>query len=86
MSYRSVASALDALQPLSWYSWTAGHRPLAGQWDWPSVLLLAIVCGVLLPIGVVAFELVGTELGDRVLASNQDVSGTSRRDRCQTIG
>ena len=56
MSYRSVASALDTLQPLSWYSWTAAHRPLAGQWDWPSVLLLAIVCGLLLAIGVVAFD------------------------------
>jgi ABC-2 type transport system permease protein len=56
LSYRSVATALEAIQPLSWYAWTAGHRPLAGQWDWPPVLLLAAVCVALLAAGVVAFE------------------------------
>lgn len=56
LSYRSVAIALEAIQPLSWYAWTAGHRPLAGQWDWPPVLLLAGVCLVLAAIGVAAFE------------------------------
>jgi ABC-2 type transport system permease protein len=55
-SYASLSPAIAALEPLSWYSWTAGHRPLAGVTDWPSVGLLAAVCVVLLGIGVVAFE------------------------------
>ena len=36
--------------------WTAGHRPMAGVSDWPSVAALAVVDVVLFAIGVVAFE------------------------------
>jgi ABC-2 type transport system permease protein len=55
-SYGTLSDAIDALSPLTWFSWTAGHRPLAGVTDWPSVGLLALVTIVLLVIGVVAFE------------------------------
>ena len=55
-SYASLSGLIRALEPLSWYSWTAGHRPLAGTWDWPTVALLAAVCVGLLAVGVVAFE------------------------------
>ncbi len=55
-SFGSIAPALDALSPISWYSWTAHHRPMAGVTDWPSVGLLAVVTLALLVAGVVAFE------------------------------
>jgi ABC-2 type transport system permease protein len=61
-SYASLSPIIDALRPLSWYSWTAGHRPLAGVTDWPSVGLLAAVCAGFLAIGVLAFE--RRDLGD----------------------
>ena len=40
---RRSSPVLEALSPLSWFTWTAGHRPLAGVTDWPSVALLAVV-------------------------------------------
>ncbi len=55
-SYASLSPVIDALRPLSWYSWTAGHRPLAGVTDWPSVGLLAVVTAAFLALGVLAFE------------------------------
>ena len=55
-SYGTLSDAIEALSPLSWFAWTSGHRPLAGVTDWPSVGLLAVVTGVLLAIGVVAFD------------------------------
>jgi ABC-2 type transport system permease protein len=61
-SYASLSPTIDALRPVSWYSWTAGHRPLAGVTDWPSMGLLAVVSVVLLGIGVLAFE--RRDLGD----------------------
>ena len=61
-SYASLSPTIDALRPVSWYSWTASHRPLAGVTDWPSMGLLAVVSVVLLGIGVLAFE--RRDLGD----------------------
>jgi ABC-2 type transport system permease protein len=55
-SYASLSEVIAALKPLSWYTWTAGHRPLAGVADWPSLGVLALVCAALLAIGVLAFE------------------------------
>jgi ABC-2 type transport system permease protein len=55
-SYGSLSPGLGALTPLSWFSLTAGHRPLAGQWDLLSVAVLAAVVVVLLAIGVWGFE------------------------------
>jgi len=54
--YAGIVVGFETLKPLSWFAWTAGHRPLAGRYDWPSVALLAAVCLVLLAVGVVAFE------------------------------
>jgi ABC-2 type transport system permease protein len=54
-SYASLSDTIAALKPLSWYAWTAGHRPMAGVSDWASVGLLALVCVAFLAIGVVAF-------------------------------
>ena len=61
-SYASLSPAIDALRPLSWYSWTVNHRPLAGVSDWPSLGILAAVTAVFLAIGVIAFE--RRDLGD----------------------
>lgn len=55
-SYSTLSAEIEALRPLSWYAWTAGHRPLAGVTDWPAVALLAGVTGVVLFSGVVAFD------------------------------
>ena len=61
-SYASLSPVIDGLRPLSWYSWTAGHRPLAGVSDWPSLGLLAALTATFLAAGVVAFE--RRDLGD----------------------
>ncbi len=54
-SYATLSPIIDSLKPLSFFSWTAGHRPIAGVADWTSVGFLAAVDVVLLGIGVVAF-------------------------------
>lgn len=61
-SYGSLSPVIGALEPLSWYAWTAGHRPLAGVTDWASLGLLAAVTAAFLAIGVLAFE--RRDLGD----------------------
>jgi ABC-2 type transport system permease protein len=55
-SYSTISPALETLQPISWYGWTSGHRPVAGVTDWPSVGLLAGVVVALFAAGVVAFD------------------------------
>ncbi len=54
-SYRSVVPAFDAAAGASWFSWSAGHLPLAGQTDWPAVALIALVSAALLALGIEAF-------------------------------
>jgi ABC-2 type transport system permease protein len=53
--YAATVPAFDAIRPLSYFSWTAGHRPMAGATEWPAFLALAAVVLVLLAVGVVAF-------------------------------
>ena len=65
-SYATLSPLIDALKPLSFFTWTAGHRPLAGVSDWASMGLLAAVDAVLLTIGILAF-------GRRDLGSVVDV-------------
>lgn len=54
-SYASLVPALDAIRGISWFGWTAGHRPLAGISDPTSVVAVGVLVAVLLAIGVVAF-------------------------------
>jgi ABC-type transport system involved in multi-copper enzyme maturation permease subunit len=54
-SYATLSPAIDALKGLSFFTWTAGHRPMAGVSDWPSVGLLVGIDLVLFAIGVWAF-------------------------------
>ena len=53
--YRDSVPLFDALAPLSWSSWTANHIPLAGQYDWPSLLPMALIALGLFVGGVEAF-------------------------------
>lgn len=54
-AYSSSISAFETLEPLSYFALTAGHRPIAGAWDWPSVALAGGIALGLLAAGVVAF-------------------------------
>lgn len=53
--YASVVPAFGPPAQLSWFSWTANHLPLAGQYDWASLVPVAICAVVLFAIGVEAF-------------------------------
>lgn len=55
-SYATLSPLIDALKSLSFFTWTAGHRPMAGVTDWASVAFLTGIDAVLLVIGVVAFS------------------------------
>jgi ABC-2 type transport system permease protein len=54
--YSAVVPGLAPLANLTWFGWTYNHLPLAGQFDWPSLLLLAVFDIVMLGIGVIAFS------------------------------
>lgn len=60
--YSSLSPLIASLRPLSFDAWTAGHRPLAGVTDWPSMGLLALATLGFLAIGVVGF--VRRDIGD----------------------
>ena len=53
--YQAAIPAVAPLANLTWFGWTANHLPLAGQFDWVSLLPVAPVAIVLLVIGVEAF-------------------------------
>src|SRR5664279_313112 len=53
--YRESVPAFGVPANLSWFTWTANHLPLAGQYDWASLPLVAIVAVVLFAVGVEAF-------------------------------
>ena len=80
-SYATLSPVIDALKPLSFFAWTAGHRPMAGVSDWPSVGAAGrrrrSCCS---PIGVVGFvrrDLGG--VGERRLAPPALAAGRHRR-------
>lgn len=54
-SYAGLVPAFDAPRGLSYFTLTAGHRPLAGVWDWPAVGVLAAAVGGLLVVGIEVF-------------------------------
>ena len=53
--YRGPVPELAPFASLTWWGWTYDHVALAGQYDWPSVVLVAVVTVVLLAIGIEAF-------------------------------
>ena len=60
--FRDTIPAFESLAPLSWYTWTAGHRPIAGNWDWPSMLPVAVLVVAGIAVGIAAF--IRRDLGD----------------------
>jgi ABC-2 type transport system permease protein len=53
--YQAAVPAFAAPANLTWFGWTAHHQPLAGQFDWPSLVPGAIVAIVLFVCGVELF-------------------------------
>jgi ABC-2 type transport system permease protein len=53
--YRNAIPDLAPFGNLTWWGWSANHVPLAGEFDWVAVAIIAIVAFALLVIGVEAF-------------------------------
>ena len=53
--YAPHVPAFEWVARLSWFHWTYDHVPLAGQFDWASLGLVAVVTVVLLAVGVELF-------------------------------
>jgi ABC-2 type transport system permease protein len=53
--YHASIPGLGALTVLTPWAWTYDHVPLAGQFNWASLVPLALVPVVLLPVGIWAF-------------------------------
>jgi ABC-2 type transport system permease protein len=53
--YQAAIPSLAPLANLTWFGWTANHVALAGQFDWPSLIPVALVAIVLFVVGVEAF-------------------------------
>jgi ABC-2 type transport system permease protein len=53
--YQAAIPSIAPLANLTWFGWTSNHIPLAGLFDWASLLPVAIVVIVLLAVGVEAF-------------------------------
>ncbi|MBI3964421.1 MAG: hypothetical protein HY329_02210, partial [Chloroflexi bacterium] len=60
--YRASIPAVSGWANALWFGWTVQHQPLAGQFDWPSLLPVAIVALALFAVGLEAF--VRRDLGD----------------------
>jgi polyether ionophore transport system permease protein len=54
--YQAAVPAFAPLANLTWFGWTAHHQPLAGQYDWPSLVPGAVVAVVLFAVGIVLFS------------------------------
>jgi ABC-2 type transport system permease protein len=53
--YQGAVPALAPFANLTWFGWTSNHLPLAGVYDWPSLIPTALVVVLFLAIGVEAF-------------------------------
>jgi len=53
--YQTAIPELAPFANLTWFGWTADHIPLANQFDWASLAIVALVTVVLLIAGVEAF-------------------------------
>ncbi|HET9016590.1 MAG TPA: hypothetical protein VFN57_13405, partial [Thermomicrobiaceae bacterium] len=54
--YQGTVPALAGWATLTWFGWTGANQPLAGQYDWPSLIPVALVSTLFLAIGLVAFD------------------------------
>jgi ABC-2 type transport system permease protein len=53
--YQTAIPELAPFANLTWFGWTTNHLPLAGQFDWASLGLVAVVTVVLFIVGIEAF-------------------------------
>jgi ABC-2 type transport system permease protein len=53
--YQPSVPLFRAISGFTWFSWTAGNVPLAGRFDWASLVPVALVAAVLLVVGVEGF-------------------------------
>ena len=53
--YQGAIPSLAPLANLTWFGWTSDHLPLAGQFDWAPLALVAIVVIILCAAGIEAF-------------------------------
>jgi ABC-2 type transport system permease protein len=53
--YQAAIPSLAPLANLTWFGWSTDHIPLAGVYNWPSLLLVAAVPIVLFAVGIEAF-------------------------------
>jgi ABC-2 type transport system permease protein len=53
--YSTTVPALSGWADLTWFGWTVKHQPLAGQFDWPSLIPVALVAVGFLALGVELF-------------------------------
>ena len=53
--YSTSVPAFSGAANLTWFHWTFDHVPLAGQYDWASLVPVALLAVVLFAIGVEAF-------------------------------
>ena len=53
--YQASFPNFSKVANLTWFSWTADHNPLAGEYDWQSLALVAAVTVVFFAAGVEAF-------------------------------
>jgi ABC-2 type transport system permease protein len=53
--YQGAIPALAPFANLTWFGWTTNHIPLAGAFDWASLIPVAVAAAAFLAIGVVAF-------------------------------
>lgn len=54
--YRSMVPLFESLTPLSWYTWTWNHVPLAGLYDWTAIGGIALLVVGLVIAGILAFD------------------------------
>ena len=54
-NYAPYVQAFQGIAKLSWFHWTYDHVPLAAQYGWPSLALVANVTVVLFAVGVELF-------------------------------
>ncbi len=54
-SYRTAVPAFEGPSNLLWFAWTRDFLPLAGNWDWPGLGLVALITVVLLAVGIELF-------------------------------
>ena len=54
--YAPYVPAFEGIANLSWFHWTYDHVPLAGEFDWASIGLVALVTVVLFAVGLELFS------------------------------